>query len=181
MRLFNASVPCWERSILCLPPSHTSAFLHCLGCTLQVALLPCLWSPPQDIHPPASESSFSSGVRSRPPWTSHPRFIRCTHAIRSTLHIPAIASEITLLQPHVAFLFMIISLFFTSWPLHLLFLLLGERSRFSYDSFFPVSHPMAVTATRDYMFTCLLSVFSVKILPFWGELIRVPPAMSDMS
>lgn len=104
----------------------------------------------------------------------------CTHASSSTLYIPAVISEITLFQPHVAFFFMIISLFFTSWPLHLLFPLLGKRSRFSYDSFFPESHPMAVT-TGGYMFTCLLSVFSVKILPVWGELIRVPPAVSDVS
>lgn len=57
--------------------------------------------------------------------------------------------------PCSLFSFMIISLFLTSWPLHLLFPLLGERSRFSYDSFFPLSHPMAFTATGDYNI-CLL-------------------------
>lgn len=112
-------------------PATPSACPHCLGHILQVIppALPVALSP--DIHPPTGQSSFSSGVHSRPPWTSPRRFMTCTHAISSASYTPALPLEITLLQPHVAFFFMIISLFFTSWPLHLLLPILGERSRFS--------------------------------------------------
>lgn len=150
-----------------------SACPHCLGHTFQV-IPPAL---PVVTHPQVSHLS-ARGYTADPPG---PLIPVSWHA-----PMPAVPHCIFLplsqrFQPHVAFFFMIISLFFTSWPLHLLFPLLGKRSRFSYDSFFPESHPMAVTATRGYMFTCLLSVFSVKILPVWGELIRVPPAVSDVS
>lgn len=112
-------------------PATPSASPHCLGHTLQVIPPALPVAPSPDIHPPTGQSSYSSGVHSCPPWTSHRRFMTCTHAISSALYTPALPSEITLLQPHVAFFFMIISLFFTSWPLRLLLPLLGERSRFS--------------------------------------------------
>lgn len=153
-----------------------SACPHCLGHTFQV-IPPAL---PVVTHPQVSHLS-ARGYTAVPPGPLIPvSWHAPMPSVPHCIFLPL--SQRSPFQPHVAlFLFHDYKLVFHLMAFASTVPLLGERSRFSYDSFFPESHPVAVTATGGYMFTCLLSVFSVKILPVWGDLIRVPPAVSDVS